>query len=208
MNKEELLRDLRDRILNCRRCHLRNYCRGPVPGDGPANAKIMFIGEAPGRQEDIEGKPFVGAAGKLLTTLIEEVLNLRRSQVYITNVVKCRPPNNRDPKPEEIEACSPYLNEEIRIIRPKCIITLGRHSTKYILRLGGIKVSSITRVRGSEYRLTILGLNTIIFPTYHPAAALYNPRLREILVMDFQKIKEIIKGEKRTETKTILDFLN
>jgi len=160
----------------------------------------MFIGEAPGRQEDLEGRPFVGAAGRLLTELLFKI-GFRREDVYITNVVKCRPPGNRDPKEEEIAVCSPYLDQQIRIIKPKVIVTLGRHSTLYILKKSGKRVrGGIMSLRGRFYRVNLEGKDIIVFPTLHPAAALYNPRLKDILQNDFFTIREVYQrtvGEKK-----------
>ena len=183
--------ELREQILKCRKCNLWQSRTNPVPGEGDLNSVIMFIGEAPGRQEDIEGRPFVGPAGKLLTNLLESI-GLRRDRVYITNVVKCRPPGNRDPRPIEISSCSPYLNAEIRIIRPKLIVTLGRHSSSYILNSAGMSVSGISRIRGSLRKIRLFDLDVLVLPTYHPAAALYNPRLKNVLQEDFKKIRNTI----------------
>ncbi len=191
MSRSKLLDDLRARIKECRRCSLWKGRTNAVPGDGNPEAEIMFIGEAPGYHEDLQGKPFVGAAGKLLTELIRSI-GLEREEVYITNVVKCRPPGNRDPKPEEIASCSPYLDEEILIIKPRIIVTLGRHSTGYILAKGGIRARAISKVRGRAFELDMLGLHVIVFPTYHPAAALYNPRLKAVLVKDFEAISKLL----------------
>lgn len=198
-SKEELMKELINEILNCKKCPLWRTRTNAVPGEGSLNTDIMFIGEAPGRNEDLQGRPFVGAAGKLLTELISKI-GLQRSEVYITNVVKCRPPGNRDPTPEEIKACSPYLDKQIQIIKPKIIITLGRHSTKYILSKANIKVNSITKVHGKVFRLNIYNMHIKVIPTYHPAAALYNPRIRSILENDFVNI---IKREINYESEGI-----
>ncbi|MEM1546133.1 MAG: type-4 uracil-DNA glycosylase [Candidatus Methanomethylicia archaeon] len=186
---EEVIRE----IVNCRKCELWRARNNPVPGEGSLNAEVMFIGEAPGYNEDIQGRPFVGAAGKLLDTLISEFLNLTRSNVYIANVLKCRPPGNRDPLPEEVELCTPYLDRQLLIIRPKVIVTLGRHSTIYLMQKAGIKVGEISSVRGRLYRVNILGLSINLIPTFHPAAALYNPKLRGILEEDFRRIRDALQ---------------
>jgi len=182
---------LREKILNCHKCGLWQNRTNAVPGEGNLNSIIMFIGEAPGRQEDIEGRPFVGPAGKLLTSLLESI-GLRRELVYITNVVKCRPPGNRDPKPIEISSCSPYLNAEIEIIRPRLIVTLGRHSSSYIFSLAGMSISGISKIRGSLRKIRLFDFDVLVLPTYHPAAALYNPRLKNVLQEDFKKIRNIL----------------
>lgn len=132
----ELLRELEEEIRRCTKCPLHRHRAKAVPGEGDPNAKVFFIGEAPGRNEDLEGRPFVGAAGKLLNRLLE-LAGLSRSAVFITNVVKCRPPGNRDPRPEEIEACAPYLDRQLAAVRPDIVVTLGRHSTAYLLGRAG-----------------------------------------------------------------------
>lgn len=189
------LSELSEEIRNCKKCPLWKNRKNAVPGEGPVSAEIMFIGEAPGYHEDLQGRPFVGAAGKYLTKLIERI-GLKRENVYITNVVKCRPPNNRDPRNEEISACSPYLDRQISIIRPKIIVTLGRHSTIYILSRTGKAISGISQVRGRLFQVSFnSGLNINVIPTYHPAAALYNPALKTIIEKDFDFIRSIYTGE-------------
>jgi len=189
------LKIIEEEIKQCRKCRLWETRINAVPGEGPENAEVMFIGEAPGANEDRQGRPFVGAAGQLLTELLQKA-GLSRDEVYITNVVKCRPPGNRDPRPDEIAACSPYLDAQIRVIKPKIIVTLGRHSTKYLLGKGGINVSGITRVRGKTFKIEIGGIPVTVVPTYHPAAALYNPRLRTVLEKDFI---ELIGGKAKKD---------
>ena len=185
-------------MLNCTRCKLHTSRRRVVPGEGPLNARIMIIGEAPGEREDEEGRPFVGAAGQLLTKLLNTV-GIKREEIYITNVVKCRPPNNRDPEPDEIEACRPYLVTQILMIRPQIIICLGRHSAREVLTMAGYpekSVSNISSIRGRVFNARIGDLNVKVLPTYHPAAALYNPRLRGIIEEDLRKVKILLgKGE-------------
>jgi len=178
-----------EEIRNCRKCPLHKNRKNAVPGEGNKSAEIMLIGEAPGRNEDEQGRPFVGAAGMFLNELLS-IAGLSREEVFITNVVKCRPPGNRDPAQEEIEACSPYLNRQIAAIRPKTIITLGRHSTSYIFRLAGREFRSIMAVRGEFVRASILGLDVRVMPTLHPAASLYNPAMRKFLIEDFSKLRK------------------
>jgi len=205
VNKVEAMRLLSKRILECRLCRLWENRTHAVPGEGNLDAEIMFIGEAPGRFEDLEGRPFVGAAGKLLTELVEGI-GLRREDVYITNVVKCRPPGNRDPKPDEIRTCSPYLDEQIQIIRPSIIVTLGRHSTGYILSRVGISTTGISRVRGRIFKVSYPpGINVIVIPTYHPAAALYNPKIKDYLKRDFHLIKRCLSEVRREDKKIGLE---
>ncbi|MEB3816383.1 MAG: uracil-DNA glycosylase [Desulfurococcales archaeon] len=174
-------------ILQCKRCPLHRTRKNPVPGEGPISADIMFIGEAPGRREDETGRPFVGSAGRILDALLASI-GVRREDVYITNVVKCRPPGNRDPTPEEIESCLPYLIEQIRIIEPKLIITLGRHAGKTIYSLLGRRWRGLSAEHGVRVEGVLKGVNmkVVVIPTYHPAAALYNPQIRRVLEEDFR----------------------
>ena len=191
MSKEEELSKINEEIAKCTRCRLSLYRTKPVPGEGNPYAKVMFIGEAPGRFEDLQGRPFVGAAGKLLTELLNGI-GLSREEVFITNVVKCRPPNNRDPREDEIKLCSSFLERQIEIIDPDVIVTLGRHSTRYILGRAGYKVDSIMRVRGREFEILLEGRRRKVLPMLHPAAALYNPRLKNLLEEDFRKLRKML----------------
>jgi len=176
----------------CSDCVLRTQCSRVVPGEGNAEAEIMFIGEAPGKKEDETGHPFVGAAGKFLNEMLAAI-KLKRDDVYIANVVKCRPPQNRDPLPEEVAACWPWLLKQIKIIQPKLIVTLGRHSMERFLT--GQKISQI---HGTLVIKTIEGIGKQNFYTlYHPAAALYNGSMREVLIKDFQKIPKVLEKIKR-----------
>jgi len=197
-------------IEECRRCELYKHRRRAVPGEGSLNSKILFLGEAPGRKEDEEGRPFVGAAGKLLNTLLEGI-GLSRDRVFITNVVKCRPPNNRDPREEEILACSTHTNKILSLIGPDVIITLGNHAGKYVIStLGNRPWHGVAKHRGKVYELFInlINKNVKVIPTFHPAAALYNPILRQGLEEDFALIRKVIDSAFRAqEKKTILDFL-
>ncbi len=204
---DELIKE----IMSCKKCDLYKYRKNPVPGEGRLDADIMFIGEAPGAQEDERGRPFVGAAGKLLTELIESI-GLKREEVYITNVVKCRPPNNRDPTEEEIEACSPYLIRQIQLIKPKIIIALGRHAGRFLFTNAGLKWRNMTVMHGKVYDAELFGVKTKLLATYHPAAALYYPKLRPELEKDFTTIKklyeEVVKGGQKKSRRTLLDYLN
>ncbi len=194
-------------IKNCKKCPLSKYRRNPVPGEGPRDADIMIIGEAPGAKEDEEGRPFVGAAGKLLTTLLESI-GLKRDNVYITNVVKCRPPNNRDPTEEEINTCLPYLMKQIAIIKPKIIIALGRHAARTIFKQAGLVWKNMSTMHGKVYEGTINGHKVIIIPTYHPAAALYKPNLKAILEKDFTVvIASVLRDKEKKRQRSLLDFL-
>jgi len=188
MSKQDLMETIMAEVKACRRCELWRSRKNPVPGEGSLDAIVIFIGEAPGYWEDIKGRPFVGAAGKLLEELLAKI-GLSRSDVYITNILKSRPPENRDPQPSEIQACTPYLDRQIKIIEPRLIVTLGRHSMTYILSKLGFETKGITGVHGKVYDGELLGLKVRVIPTFHPAAALYDPKYRDALERDFQVIK-------------------
>ena len=193
MSKKELLDAVAKEVVVCVKCPLWKNRKKAVPGEGNPESPIMFIGEAPGQSEDIEGKPFVGAAGKFLETLLSEI-GLSRDEVFIGNIVKCRPPRNREPMPSEIQTCTPYLDRQIRIIKPKFIVTLGNHSTAYIFSKANLLFSSITKTHGNFFQATILDMQITIFPTFHPAAALYSAKYKEALQRDFQLLKKELSG--------------
>jgi uracil-DNA glycosylase family 4 len=188
LSRKELLDAVASEVVVCRKCQLWKSRKNAVPGRGNPSSRIMFIGEAPGRSEDVEGQPFVGKAGKLLDALLSQI-GLSRERVFITNVVKCRPPRNRQPKPLEIETCTPYLDKQMLTIKPQFVVTLGSHSTSYVFSKAMLPFSSITQVRGKLYKAIILGLQLTVFPTFHPASALYNPEYKEILEHDFQLLR-------------------
>ena len=173
-------------------CPLGESRTNIVFGMGNADADLMFVGEAPGATEDQQGKPFVGRAGKLLDTLLEEI-GLARDKVFIANVLKCRPPGNRDPQPDEIAECEPYLMRQIELIRPRVVCTLGNFSTKL---LTGSPVG-ITKVRGEAQEREIAGVPLKLFPLFHPAAALRVPRNLELLREDFAKIPALLEEERK-----------
>ncbi len=186
--KEFVLNKIANQIRSCQKCQLCKNRMNAVPGIGSHDAKIIFIGEGPGKDEDLQGEPFVGAAGKFLNTLLESI-SLERKDVFITNVVKCRPPNNRDPLPEEVATCWSYLDAQIKLIQPEIIVTLGRHSM--VRFLPGLKISD---VHGQAKRIKgLYSDKQIIFPIYHPAAALYNPNLRVTMFRDIAKLPILIK---------------
>ncbi len=192
MSKQELMEEVATEIMACRKCTLWKKRRNPVPGEGDFNADVMFIGEAPGYWEDVKGAPFVGSAGEILDEMLSKI-GLSRDRVYIGNILKCRPPENRDPLASEIQACVPYLNQQIRIIKPKIIVTLGRHSTSYILSKWGLETGGITKLHGREYEVELLGFRVLVIPMYHPAAVLYNPKYRTGLESDFQLLGRELK---------------
>jgi len=174
--------ELYNEIRTCQRCVLAQGRTHAVPGEGPENADILFIGEAPGFHEDRQGRPFVGAAGQYLDELLQKI-GMKREEVYIANVVKCRPPGNRDPQPAEIEACRPYLDRQIELLRPKLIVTLGRFSMERYF-----PGASISRIHGQPKRVG----NVIYYPMFHPAAALHQPRWRTLVEQDMLKIPELL----------------
>ena len=190
--KSESMKRLEEKIIKCRKCPLGELRTNAVPGSGSYESKVMFVGEGPGYWEDQKGLPFVGRAGKVLDELLESI-GLTRDKVYITNIVKCRPPNNRDPTEEEIKACSPYLDMQIDLIRPKIIVPLGRHSMAYILRKFGFDPEPISKIHGKTFEARTLFGKIVIMPIYHPAVALYRPQLKEELQQDFKKLKELLQ---------------
>jgi DNA polymerase len=184
--KHDSLEKIAAEVRGCPLCRLSRTRKSAVPGEGQLSAKIMFVGEAPGKSEDEKGRPFVGAAGRILDDLLQKA-GIERSQVFITNVVKCRPPNNRVPEEDEVAACRPYLDRQIALIKPKVICILGR--TAYSSLLGG---SSITANRGK----IVEKAGQKYFLTFHPAAAIYNKSLLSALEADLKKLaKEIREGK-------------
>lgn len=188
------LQELANSLHNCQRCKLAKLGRTQVVfGVGNPNAQVMFVGEGPGFTEDKQGEPFVGAAGKLLNELLLSA-GLSRAEIYIANVVKCRPPNNRDPEPDEVETCKPFLFQQIGSIQPKLVCTLGRWSTETILE----RKVSITKIRGQVIRHN----NLVVFPLLHPAAALHQGNLLPALREDFGKLKHYLDQASRESTGT------
>ena len=178
---------LRAEIEACTGCGLHETRTRAVPGEGDPASDLMFVGEAPGYHEDQQGRPFVGQAGKLLEQLLASI-GLPREQVFIANVLKSRPPNNRDPRPDEIAACQPYLWRQIELIRPKVICTLGNHATKLLTG----NPAGITRVHGQPQATEIGGVELYLYPIFHPAAALYTPAMLTTLKEDFLRLPELL----------------
>lgn len=189
MNPEAILKDIAEQTAVCTRCKLHHSRKNAVPGSGDPHAKIMLIGEGPGFHENEQGLPFVGAAGNFLDELLGEA-NLSREDVFITNVVKCRPPSNRDPQVEELDACKSYLERQIAAINPDVIVTLGRFSMGHFINNG-----KISGIHGKSYWSN----GRMIVPMYHPAAALHQPSLRDVVKEDFAKLPGLI--EKAQETR-------
>lgn len=200
---KETLRDIEREIKKCRKCELWRTKTNYVPGEGKESARVVFIGEAPGREEDKQGRPFVGSAGKLLDELLEGI-GLSREDVFIGNVLKCRPPKNRDPKPEEIDACSPYLIRQLDIIKPDVIVCLGRHSASFIFDFFNLPFRGISRERGNIKKVKAWNKDVYVIPVYHPAAALYRPPLKDTLIEDFRKIGSLLEIKKNNPT--LVDF--
>jgi len=181
------LREYAEQTASCTRCALAAGRTQVVFGSGNPDADLMFVGEAPGFHEDQQGVPFVGQAGKLLDRLLEGI-GLTRADVYVGNVIKCRPPGNRDPLPDEIAACEPHLFRQIELIEPKLVATLGNFATKL---LSG-RPAGITRVHGREQEVTLGSRTVLLYPLYHPAAALYTPSMLKVLEEDFSRIPDVL----------------
>lgn len=213
VNRYTSWEELESSIRICTRCPLHRYRKNVVPGEGPKNSMVMIVGEAPGATEDEMGRPFVGAAGKLLTLTLESV-GIKREDVYITNVVKCRPPQNREPNDDEIESCSIYLESQILLLKPRVITTLGNIAGRKIFSLGSKPWEGIMKMRGRVYTMDVLGVDTYVIPTIHPAAALYNPSLRSILLNDLKQLSNLLTSistskyiEDRKGGRTIMDYI-
>ena len=191
---KEKMEELSLKIKSCNKCPLYENRKNAVPGEGEWKNRIMLIGEAPGFNEDEQGRPFVGRAGRLLEKFLSHI-NMKREDVFITNVVKCRPPNNRQPEEEEIKICtSLYLDKQIDLIKPKLIICLGNISASYIFRKFGIRFESMNRQHGRVFSISNLSLQTKIIATYHPAAILRNQNLMSIAKADWEIIGEFIRS--------------
>lgn len=181
------LEELRDNIGDCRRCKLHSGRTHVVFGVGNPNAKLMFVGEGPGRDEDLKGEPFVGRAGQLLTDIITKGMGLRREDVYIANVVKCRPPQNRNPEADEVASCEPFLKKQIELIRPEIIVALGKFAVQTLLQ----SKLPITRLRGNWH--TYMGIK--LMPTFHPAYLLRNPADKKLVWDDIKKVMKEMQSE-------------
>ncbi len=188
MTTEEILKEVAQQTAGCTRCDLHYSRNKSVPGTGNPRAEIMFIGEGPGFHENVQGLPFVGAAGQFLDELLADA-GLKREEVFITNVVKCRPPGNRDPQAEELDACKPYLERQIAAINPDVIVTLGRFSMGHFFNNG-----KISGIHGKPF----WSGGRMIIPMYHPAAALHQPSLREVVKQDFAKLPEMVARAQET----------
>lgn len=191
MSAEEVLAQVVKEVAVCKKCELHKSRKKSVPGEGPATAEIMLIGEGPGFHENEQGRPFVGASGNFLTQLLEQA-GLKRSDVFIGNVVKCRPPNNRDPLPAELQACDGYLEQQIKAIDPSIIVTLGRFSMgKFIPN------AKISAIHGQMHKVG----NRFVIPMFHPAAALHQASIKPLILADFAKLPELLKEARKAHGK-------
>ena len=185
--KEELIRRVSEKVRGCHLCALSEGRLNPVVGEGSLDSPVVFVGEGPGRKEDETGRPFVGSAGKLLDQLLARI-GLDRSEVYITNVVKCRPPGNRRPKSGEIRTCAPYLDEQLAAISPRVVAPMGNSAAAHLLRRYGLGRASIGEIHGRALDAEAPWGRAVLFPLYHPAAVLYNRGLEAELTGDFESL--------------------
>lgn len=193
MSSEVILQEIAEKISQCKNCELGQSRKNAVPGTGLANSEIMLIGEGPGFHENEQGLPFVGQSGKFLTELLAEG-DFKRENVFITNVVKCRPPGNRDPRPEELDACHEFLEKQIAVINPLIIVTLGRFSmARYFEK------AKISRIHGQAS----WNGGRFIIPMYHPAAALHQPKLRPVIKQDFAKLADLVEKARKTANRNV-----
>lgn len=191
MLKEEDMKKISISVTNCKKCILWETRKNPVVGDGSLNSKILVVGEAPGYHEDMQGRPFVGKAGKILDELLA-FIGLNRDKVYIANILKCRPPSNRNPLKIEIDACTGHLNNQIEVIKPRVIAPLGNFAVSYIFDKYGLKKEKISNVHGKVYQVNTVFGRIKIIPMYHPAVATYNPNTKKVLLEDFQLLKKAL----------------
>jgi DNA polymerase len=179
------LEKVADEVVSCRKCRLCETRRSAVPGEGSKAVRVMFIGEAPGEQEDAQGRPFVGAAGKLLTELLWSI-GLKREEVFITNIVKCRPPSNRPPRKDESSVCKEYLDRQLKLVNPRIICPMGNSAIRIIMNLD----QSVSELHGVPFEIA----SSTYLPLYHPAAALYTSTLRKVMEEDFKKLKQLLNA--------------
>jgi uracil-DNA glycosylase family 4 len=190
MSKKEDIKKIGDLVINCKKCILHKTRNKPVVGEGCLDAKTMLIGEAPGYNEDSQGRPFVGKAGKILDELLKSI-DLKRNDVFITNILKCRPPKNRNPLRSEINNCKKFLDMQIDKIQPKIIAPMGSFATYYIFKKFGLKIDKISNIHGKIYNVNNINGNIIIIPLYHPAIVIYNVKIKKILFEDFKLLKKV-----------------
>jgi uracil-DNA glycosylase len=191
MDKSERIQLLSDKVVQCKHCDLYKTRTNPVLGEGSLDADLFFIGEAPGFNEDKQGRPFVGRAGAILDELLASI-DLKRSDIYISNILKCRPPKNRNPTEKEIKVCTPFLERQIELISPKVIIPMGSFSSEYIFNKFDLHFTKISELHGKVFTKTTLYNTLHILPMYHPAVATYNPNKKNVLLEDIKKVKPFI----------------
>jgi len=191
------MRNLKKEILCCRRCKLCEGRKNPVMGEGDLKSSLVLIGEAPGRKEDEMGTPFVGSAGKMLDGLLEDI-GLERKEIYITNIVKCRPPGNRRPRKDEVNACVPHLKKQLEIISPRIIAPMGNSATGLIMKMYGLKREKIGLISGKSYPVEAAWGRALVFPLFHPAAVLYNRSLEKTLRASLKNLSKILDSENRS----------
>lgn len=189
MSKMDKMDQIKNKVLECKKCNLHKTRNNPVFGEGIFNANVMFIGEAPGKNEDKLGRPFVGRAGRIFDEMLGSI-ELKRENVYISNIIKCRPPKNRNPTKIEINMCSIYIDKQIELINPKVIVPLGRIAISYIFNKFGLPFEKISRIHGRLYSFNNSLNNFKIIPIYHPASVIYNNKLKFFLLEDFKFIKQ------------------
>lgn len=192
MSKEARMKKLGEEVSKCQLCGLCEGRQNPVLGEGSLDATVIFIGEAPGRKEDEMGRPFVGSAGRVLDRLLDHI-GLGREHVYIGNVVKCRPPNNRRPRSKEVEACSPHLERQLEIIEPGIVAPMGNSAIRHLMKRFGLNPSPIGKIHGKLCEVEAPWGRAILFPMYHPAAAIYRRKLERVLEEDFESLKRIME---------------
>jgi DNA polymerase len=188
INKTDQIKNLTRCISQCTLCSLSKTRTNVVVGTGVIPSRIFFIGEAPGSAEDKQGKPFVGRAGKLFDSLLSSI-DIQRKDVYIANILKCRPPKNRNPKSIEISQCTPYLEKQLELVNPEIIAPLGNFATKYCCNKYDIEFDNISNIHGEKYSIKNKSKSCILIPLFHPAAAVYNPNLTNLMLQDMEQIK-------------------
>lgn len=191
MSVSNEMQKLTEQIIHCKRCELYKTRNNPVVGEGSDEADLLFIGEAPGLNEDKQGRPFVGRAGKILDELLDSI-GLNRSDIYISNILKCRPPNNRNPTKNEIQTCSPYLKKQIDFINPSVILPMGSFATEYVFDTFDLPFTKISKLHGKLFSKQTLYHQIRILPLYHPAVATYNPNKKTVLLEDIKQVKPFI----------------
>lgn len=194
MDRFQKMKKVKDEVVGCTKCSLHKKRNLPVVGEGSHEADIVFVGEAPGANEDRTGRPFCGRAGSVLNQLLSSI-QISRQAVYICNILKCRPPNNRDPRKEEVEACTPYLESQLEIIKPKVVSPLGRHAAGFIMEKYGLgdKMQGISRIHGQTFEVSSPFGKVTIIPLYHPAVATYRASMKETLKEDFKVLEKYKK---------------